>query len=151
MPAPRILPDNATLRRWVQDEGLTHEQVTQRVYEMTGHKVARSTVAAAMHRAGLTTPQARYEREIPWRVKPQHAAAYPARMLRDLGRIRNGGSLPASEQDRFQSWLAMIESEQVVVAYDPDSDVGFFYVTANQDTDFPDGTPIRPGLSKYSQ
>jgi hypothetical protein len=51
MPAPRILPDNATLRRWVQDEGLTHEQVTKRVYETTGQKVARSTVAAAMHRA----------------------------------------------------------------------------------------------------
>jgi hypothetical protein len=149
MPAPRILPDNATLRRWVQDEGLTHEQVTQRVYEETGQKVARSTVAAALHRAGLTKPQARYEREIPWRVKPQHAASYPARMLRNLGRIRNKGSLPEAEQARFESWLAMIEEEQVVVAYDPDSEVGFFYVPADQPTDFPEGTPIRPGVSKY--
>jgi hypothetical protein len=149
MPAPRILPDNATLRRWVQDEGLTHEQVTQRVYETTGQKVARSTVAAALHRAGLTKKQARYDRELPWRVKPQHAAAYPARMLRDLGRIRQGGSLPEDEQARFQSWLAMIEDEQVVVAYDPDSVPGFFYVKADQAGDFPEGTPIRPGLSKY--
>jgi hypothetical protein len=149
MPAPRILPDNATLRRWVQDEGLTHEQVTQRVYETTGQKVARSTVAAALHRAGLTKKQARYEKELPWRVKPQHAAAYPARMLRDLGRLRQGGSLPEDEQARFQSWLAMIEDEQVVVAYDPDCVPGFFYVKADQPGDFPDGTPIRPGLSKY--
>lgn len=149
MPAERILPDNATLRRWVQDEGLTHAQVTERVYELTGRRVARSTVAAALHRAGLTQRQARYDREIPWRVKPQHAAAYPARMLRDLGRVRQGGSLPEEEQARFDSWLAMIESEQVVVAYDPDSEPGFFYVPIELDTDFPEGTPIRPGLSKY--
>ena len=87
--------------------------------------------------------------EIPWRVKPQHAASYPARMLRNLGRIRNNGSLPEGEQARFESWLAMIEQEQVVVAYNPE--VGFFYVPADQPTDFPEGTPIRPGLSKISQ
>lgn len=148
MPAPRILPDNNTLQRWVE-EGLTHEQITERVYETTGQKVARSTVAAALHRAGLTTPQNRYEVEIPWRVRSQHAAAYPARMLRDLGRIRAGGSLPDDEMARFAAWMERIETEQVVVAYDPESDVGFFYVPADQPTDFPDGTPIRPGVSKY--
>ena len=149
MPAPRILPDNATLRRWVQDEGLTHEQVTQRVYETTGHKVARSTVAAALHRAGLTKKQSRYEKELPWRVKAQHAAAYPARMLRNLGRIRQGGSLPGDELARFHTWIERMESEQVVVCYDPGSDVGFFYQPAGQPGDFPDGTPIRPGITKY--
>ena len=151
MPRPRILPDNATLRRWVQDEHLTQAQVIDRVYAETGYRVARSTVAAALHRAGLTEKQPRYETELPWRVKSQHAAAYPARMLRNLGRIRQGGLLNPDEMARFTSWMDMIESEQVVVAYDPLSDVGFFYVPANQPGDFPDGTPIRPGNSTYHQ
>lgn len=149
MPRPRILPDNATLSRWVREEGLTQADVIQRVYEETGVRVARSTIASALHRAGLTEPQARYKREIPWRVKSKHASAYPARMLRDLGRVRAGGRLPDDEAARFSSWMEMIETEQVVVAYDPDSEPGFFYVPATQRGDFPEGTPIRPGISRY--
>lgn len=149
MPAPRQIPDNATLLRWIE-EGLTHRQITERIYAETGVRVSRSTVSAALHRAGLTTPQARYARELPWKVKAQHAAHYPARMLRCLGRVRAGTDMPDDERERFNSWWAWIVEEKLVVAYDPDSQDGFFYVRNELPTDCPDGTPIRPGYFPYT-
>lgn len=144
MGAPRILPDNATLIRWAES-GMTHEQIAEEVYRTTGHRVARSTVSVALHRAGVAKRLPRYEREIPWVVKSQHAMSYPARMLRDLGRIRAGNPLPAEEKERFDSWWKYIVDEDVVVCYDPDN--GFFYAPNELPGDCPDGTPIRPGYS----
>lgn len=145
------MPDDTTLRRWIR-EGNTQEQIIELVYAETGERVARSTVAAAIHRAGLVQrPQVRYEREIPWRVKPKHATAYPARMLRDLGRIRNGENLPTAERQRFDSWWNWIVEENLVVCYDPDSAAGFWYDDNRFRSDCPDGTPIRPGISTFTE
>ena len=110
----------------------------------SGSRLAESTVRAALHRAGLTSPQPRYRKELPWRVKPEHSAEYPARMLRDLGRLRARADMPESERDRLLKWVRRIEEAQCVVAYNPD--FGFFYVEATEG-DWPDGTPIRPGTT----
>ena len=86
MPAKRLLPDNRTLKRWV-DSGMTHQEIAHEVERTTGVHVSRSTVSAALSRAGLVEHQRyRYDKEIPWRVKSEHLTQYPVRMLRLLGR-----------------------------------------------------------------
>lgn len=145
MPRPRQLPDTATLRRWVE-EGLTHDEITVRVYEETGQKVARSTVSVALHRAGLTAVGHRYASEIPWQVPTRFAAQYPVRMLRLLGRVRAGDTdIPDAEMRRFDKWRQWVEDENVAVAFN--DEIGFFYVRADQPGDWPDGIPIRPGIT----
>lgn len=143
MPARRILPDNATLRRWVQDEGLTHQQIADRVFATTGEAVSRSSVSAALSRAGISANTARYRDELPWRVKVEHIKEYPARMLRLLGRRRSGAVLTDSESKRLDSWLTMLERDHAVVAYSPDSRYGFYYIEKDDQIDGKDGIPIR--------
>lgn len=143
MPAHKLLPDIQTLRHWIEDEGLTHQQVADRVFQQTGHAVSRSTVSAALHRAGLSANGARYREELPWRVKMEHIAEYPARMLRLLGRRRSGGELSEDENKRLDSWLSQLEAEHAVVGYDPNSKFGFYYIEKDDKTDGKDGIPIR--------
>jgi lipopolysaccharide export system protein LptC len=148
MPARRILPDNATLKRWRVDEGLSIKAITERVYDLTGEKVGSSTVSVALARAGISPSLPRYHEEIPWTVRAEHAMAYQARMLRDLGRRRAGKDLREDEARRLDSWLAKIKANNAVVAYDPD--YGFFYVEADEKGDRPKGIPIRPRPVTYA-
>ena len=43
MAPPKYTPDANTLSRW-RDEGLTHQQMADRVFEETGHKVSRAAI-----------------------------------------------------------------------------------------------------------
>lgn len=138
-----MLPDNTTLRAWVE-EGLSHDAITQRVYEETGHRVSKSAVAVALHRAGMTAPMQRYEQEVPWRVATPHLNEYPVRMLRALGRTRRGLPLPEGERVRYERWIEWLEREGAAVAYDPQA--GFFYVRQPK-AEWPDGLPVVPGYS----
>jgi hypothetical protein len=124
------------------EEGLTHQQIAERVFTTTGNPVSRSTVSAALHRAGISSTTTRYREELPWRVKMDHITEYPARMLRLLGRRRSGGSLNEDEDKRLDSWLAHLDAEHAVVAYDPTSQYGFYYVERDDNVDLP-GLPIR--------
>jgi hypothetical protein len=142
MPAIRLLPDKNTLQRWLA-EGLTHQQMADRVHRETGNKVSRSSVSAAIHRHGLSTDQRRYSETLPWRVKVAHIREYPARMLRLLGRRLADGGLNSEESRRLDSWLSMLEAEHAVVGYDPNSPQGFYYVEKNDRTDGLNGMPIR--------
>lgn len=141
MPARRILPDDKTLKRWV-DLGMTHADIAEEVQRITGEQVSRSSVSAALSRAGLTRPTSRYTDELPWRVKVSHVTQYPARMLRLLGRRRAGLDLTEAEDDRLDSWLETLEDDGLVVAYCPDKS-GFLYVEANEVGDGAGGIPIR--------
>lgn len=143
MPAHRLLPDNATLKHWVEGEGLTHQQIADRVYAQTGNRVARATVSAALHRAGLSKTVSRYSEEIPWRVKIEHIKEYPARMLRTLGRRRAGLPLSDVENTRLDAWLEKMERDHAVVGYDPESAFGFYYIEKDDERDGLDGIPIR--------
>lgn len=138
MPARRIVPDNNTLARWVE-EGLTHEQIAQRILEETGENVARSTVSVALHRAGLTDNRASFKEEIPWRLRGKDLKAYPIRMLRLLGKRRQGLELNEDENRRLDSWLATMDAENAVVAWDPDSTPSIFYTDRQPEdpTDIP--------------
>lgn len=143
MPRPRILPSDRTLERWV-NEGLTHEQIAERVSKETGHYVARSSVSVAIARAGLSATHDRFADEIPWRLKGKDLRAYPIRMLRLLGHRRRGHDLTVDENKRLDSWLAMLDKENAVVAYDPDSTPSVFYVDREPDDEqWSPGIPIR--------
>lgn len=144
MPANKILPDKQTLEHWINDEGLTHQQCADRIYEQTGEKVGRSAISVAVHRYGITKEGARYKEYIPWKVSMYHIRAYPLRMLRLMGRAAQRGpdALDARETKMLSNWLEKINEMNVIVAYDPDDDQGVHYIDAQyKDHDGP--APIR--------
>lgn len=122
------LPPDSDLERMV-DDGMTHAEITAECERITGQRLARSTVSAALSRVALnSTTGHRYFECLPWRVRPEHASEYPARVLRLLGRLRTGYPLHEGDQQRVDSWLATLERERVIVAYCPESEDGFLYV-----------------------
>lgn len=141
MPAPRLLPPTSDLARWV-DAGMTHAQIAEHIERTLNQKVSRSTVSAALSRAGLTRDGMRYREELPWRVKGEHLTQYPARMLRLLGRRRSEVELTDEEDSRLDAWLDALDDKDIVVAYAPD-DGGFIYVEADEHGDGDNGIPIR--------
>ena len=140
MAAPRILPPVAELQKMV-DKGMTHAEIAQKLTEKTGHKVARSTVSAALSRAGASDQGTRYAEEIPWRVRGEHLTQYPVRMLRLLGRRNKNIDLREDEAQRLDNWLSSLSEQNLVVAYSPEA--GFLYVEADEVHDGQDGIPIR--------
>lgn len=141
MPAPRLLPPTSDLQKYVE-AGLTHAQIAERIEQEFDLRVSRSTISAALSRAGLTRDTMRYRDELPWRVKAEHLTQYPARMLRLLGRRRAEMELTVDEDSRLDAWLEALEDREIVVAYAPDGD-GFIYVEADEVNDGQDGIPIR--------
>lgn len=126
MPARRLIPSDSILEKWV-DEGLSHQQIVDRILETENVVVTKSAVAAALSRAGLTR-RVRYDTHIPWSpLRPDHARAYPLAMLRFLARRDAGLPLTADQSDRLDSWLKRLEEENAVVDYVYDSADGFIY------------------------
>ena len=140
MAAPRILPPVTELQKMV-DKGMTHAEIAAQLTKKTGHKIARSTVSAALSRAGASDQGTRYADEIPWRVKGEHLTQYPVRMLRLLGRRNKTIDLKEDEAQRLDNWLASLSEQNLVVAYSPEA--GFLYVEADEVHDGEDGIPIR--------
>jgi hypothetical protein len=132
MPANRILPDKITLQHWIEDEGMTHQQIADRIFETTGERVGRSAVSVAAHRYGITKPGNRYKDYLPWRVSTYHIRAYPFRMLRLMGRRDTKGPESLNEQETamLDGWLEMLDREKAVVGYDPEDDQGVHYISA---------------------
>lgn len=128
MPVPRLIPDSTELRRLVAS-GKTHAEIADMVYERTGQRVTRGAVSSAISRAGLSSPANRYKDQLPWRVRIEHSKHYAARMLRLLGRREGGEELSEADDSRLDAWLDRLASEKVIVAYAPDTDEGFFYVS----------------------
>jgi hypothetical protein len=128
MSRARILPSEAILLAWVT-EGLKHHEMAVRVYEQTGHSVARSTISAALSRAGLTN-RIRYKEDIPWkRIKEEHNHHYAVEMLRLWARTKQGDpTMSENRQKRLESWLDTLEDMNAVVAYVDNSPDGFYYV-----------------------
>ena len=127
MAAPRYLPSDQQLAKWRED-GLTHQQIAERVYKETGYRVSRSTVSAALSRAGLTN-RVRYSEWLPWdRIATEHNGHYAAQMLRAGARMEAGEEVSESLQSRYENWRARLEAEDACIHYDPDTIDGFFYV-----------------------
>lgn len=141
MPA-RILPPTSELRQMV-DRGMTHQQIAEEVSRRTGYPVSRSSVSAALFRAGEATNAKKYPEEIPWTVREEHQTHYAARMLRLLGRRRKGITNSAESDQRLDSWLRQLERSGAVVVYAPDTEDGFFYVQGEPDIP---GVPVSTQL-----
>lgn len=135
MPA-KILPSRDELKKML-DRGMTHKEIAEAVSRETGHPVRRSTVSAAIHRAGLSGQSKKYDEEIPWVVRQEHLTHYAARMLRLLGRRRAGVQNSDEMDARLDSWLQQLRENHAVVAYLPETEQGFFYV---------DGEPTKDGI-----
>lgn len=141
MAAPRLLPATSDLVTLVEN-GYTHQQIADYLKETHGVVVSRSTVSAALSRAGVAREGMRYKDELPWRVKAEHLTQYQARMLRLLGRRRANGELTDEEDSRLDSWIQSLEDNKWVVGYAPDNG-GFIYVDADEVGDGSNGIPIR--------
>jgi len=127
MPAHRLTPDNATLRRLLE-KGLTAPEIAEWTLENLGNKVDPRTIYTAISRAGLSESRVKYGRTIPWRVKMVHAHKQPVVMLRALGKRLNDEEIEPHIEVQLNNWLGKLKTEGTVVGYDPASDVGFFYI-----------------------
>lgn len=128
MPVPRVIPTDAELRRLIR-AGKTHQDIADMVYETTGQRVTRGAVSSAVSRAGLSAPMNRYTEFLPWKVKIEHSKHYAARMLRLLGRVTSGEPVNEKDAARLEAWKTKLQEENAVVAYVPETDEGFFYVS----------------------
>ena len=142
MAMTRKLPDTGQLVSWVE-LGWTHQRIADHIYATTGQTVSRTSISAALSRAGKTAEHPRYKDCLPWRVETRHLTEYPARMLRLLGKRRAGGQLTDNENKRLDSWLQALAEANAVVGYDPDCEgQGFHYVDPLPGADTA-GIPIR--------
>lgn len=115
------------LQKYVE-RGLTHQQIADLITKETGVPIARSTVSAALSRAGLTD-RVRYDEVIPWKpIKAIHNRHYALAMLRLEARRQGGLTLTEEQTKRLESWKAKLEEENALVVYLPDTEDGFYYV-----------------------
>lgn len=123
------MPDKATLRRWLEQEGLTRQQVVDRVEAETGVRVKPSAVSMAMSRYGLAPRRNRWDDLIPWRVKAEHQYQKEVILLRKLGRRKAGLANSEKNDAWLDSWLAELkQAGNPVVDYYEDTPEGFWYV-----------------------
>lgn len=135
MPKPRKLPSESILRKWVEVEGLSHGEIVERIREETGQEVSRSSVSAALSRAGFTH-RVRYDDEIPWpRISVDHNTAFPLFMLRTQARINRGLPVKPRDAERLEEWKKELAEKKLVVHYEPRSPQGFFYCEARPGVD----------------
>lgn len=128
MPAPRLLPDNEVLVQ-LRRQGWTYADIA-REYGTT-----ESAVYLRLRQARATKARPTYKHLLPWTVKREHASAFPAQMLRLLGRMEKGEKLAPVKERMLNKWLADIREADVVVCYQPDQPPnpaspvtgGFFY------------------------
>lgn len=149
MAGRRIIPGRDILAHWVE-EGLSQQEMVDRVYDLTGEHVTRQAISMALQRHNLTAEtRVRYKDELPWTVAEQHAQAYPARMLRLLGRSRRGEHLSAEDTRRLTNWLAELREKDLVVGYNPEYEGGFAYCDRHpSDSIMP---PIRRQLMRFAR
>lgn len=127
MPKPRIIPSDRELQKLV-DKGFTHQEIADMISKESGTPIARSTVSAALSRAGMTD-RIRYEETIPWSpIKVEHNYHYALTMLRLLARRNEGDELDDEKNTRLDSWIEKLTNNNAVVVYVPESVHGFHYV-----------------------
>lgn len=139
----RILPQTSALKAMVT-QGLTHQQIADNLSREKGFRISRSSVSAALHRAGVSPKAKKYVDEIPWEVKEEHQTHYAARMLRLLGRRRAGVANSAEADKRLDSWLKKLADAGAVVTYVRDTPEGFYYTPGEPDAN---GVPIQREIS----
>lgn len=135
MAAPRRIPSESILAKWANEEGLTHAQIVDRIERETGYRPSRSTISAALSRAGFTN-RVRYDDVIPWkRISIDHNSHYALTMLRIAARLKHGLQVKPRDLSRFQAWKEQLDAADAVVTYVYDSPEGFYYVPRRHGVD----------------
>lgn len=134
MTGRRQLPPVAELGR-MRDEGMTLREIADRVFELTGERVTKSAISAALVRAGQGKKLTRYEELIPWRVQMGHQKHYHLRMLRLEGRRRAGYALDPGQERRLDAWIKELRAAQAVINYKPSQEPGFHCVPVREGVD----------------
>ncbi|AKY03713.1 transcriptional repressor [Streptomyces phage Lannister] len=126
MPARKIQNEQEVLR-WFE-EGRTYDWMVEEYKRKYNIETVPSLWGNFRRRRGLPRRIVRDDELIPWHIKEEHRWLYPLAMLRIEARNRAGAGLSELEQSRLKNWKAMLEEENAVVHYDPDTEEGFFYV-----------------------
>ena len=134
MPASKIVNESEVIR-WIE-EGRPYQWMVDEYLRKYQISTVPTMFANIRQRSGLTRRLIRDDNLIPWLVKAEHRSAYPLAMLRVEARRRAGKPLRATDQARLRSFKAMLERDDVVVHYDPESEQGFRFVPRRpSDTD----------------
>ncbi|WP_438470804.1 hypothetical protein [Streptomyces asiaticus] len=133
MPSSKI-QDEAEVIRWFE-EGKTYQWMVDEYWRKYGIKTVPSMWGNFRRRKGLERRIVRDDDLIPWEVREEHRWKYAVMMLRVVARQRAGHELTETDKVRLESWLAMLEEEDAVVHYDPDTEDGFFYVPRQEGDD----------------
>ena len=132
----RMVPDKTQMRRYLE-AGLTQAQIVDQWERDSGVRVSRSAIGMAIGRYDLASsePRPRYEDTLPWHVRLEHRNHNDARMLRLEGRRRTGRKLNEKEARLLAEWRRLLEERHAVVAYDGDTEQGFWWLrrTAQDD------------------
>lgn len=127
MGRPRLVPSDSVLEQWYVEEGLTQQQIVDRIWDQDKVRVARTTVAVALSRAGLTD-RIRYDDQIPWRVRVEHSSHNLVNILRSAAREARGLPLTPTSQANLDSFRRRQEEEDCVIAYVPETEQGWWLV-----------------------
>lgn len=140
----RIVPDATQMRRYVE-AGLNQTQIVERYEEETGIRCSRSAIGMAMARYDLKSPKPRprFDDLLPWVISNEdHRMKRDARMLRLEGRRRRGIAMSDKELRLLTTWLGDLKDADAVVAYNPNSEPGFFWVPKREGEDLVRVEPI---------
>ncbi|ANT41081.1 transcriptional repressor [Streptomyces phage Nanodon] len=126
MPARKIQNEQEVLR-WFE-EGRTYDWMVEEYKRKYNIETVPSLWGNFRRRRGLPRRIVRDDELIPWHIKEEHRWLYPLAMLRVEARSRAGAKVTELEEQRLASWKSMLEEENAVVHYDPDTEEGFFYI-----------------------
>ncbi|WP_406409667.1 hypothetical protein OG923_12705 [Streptomyces halstedii] len=130
----RKIQDKDEVIRWFE-EGWTYQEMIDEYKRKYGIDTVSSMWGNFRYREGLDRRIARDDELIPWAVKKEHRQPYPIVMLRVEARKRAGLPLDEDKTKRLASWLKMLEDNNAVVHYDPDTEEGWFYVPREESDD----------------
>ena len=127
--AHRYGPPNSWLKARLT-EGLTYREIAERWNQKQGGQVTTTNaIKTLVSRQGLANRANRWDKHIPWHVRTEHLAHYHVKILRLLARTEAEPPQPISgpEQRMLDLWRERMGTDKVV-AYDPDTEEGFFVV-----------------------
>ncbi|MFD7738070.1 hypothetical protein [Kitasatospora sp. NPDC059800] len=128
MPPKSLVQDKEEAIRWLVEDERDYKWMVEKYKEKYNIVTTVSMWASFRHRNNLPRKISRDKELIPWEVKEEHRWAYPVVMLRFEGRLREGREISDYDKSRLASWKQMLEDDQLVVHYVPNTDDGFFYV-----------------------
>ena len=126
MAASKIVNESEVIH-WFE-EGKTYAWMVEEYRRKYNIETVPSMWGNFRRRRGLDRRITRNDDLIPWAVAPQHRWAYSVQMLRSEGRRREGKTLREIERIRLEAWLRGLETDNVVIHYDPDTEEGFFRI-----------------------